>query len=511
MKRMAKVMKRQRVPGRGVLESRSFLGPGALLVVFVQGCITVGPDYERPEVPAPDAWHTAVAQEMAQETPDLERWWETFGDPTLTDLIRRAEEANLDLRLAVGRVQEARALRGIARGDYYPNLVLSGAYSRTQLSENSPAGQLKKETGEAVEPTDLWSASADSFWEIDVFGRVRRSVEAADASLQASIEDYRDVLVSLYAEVAANYVDLRSLQVRLDFARSNVRGQEETVQLTRGRFRAGLVSALDVAQAESNLANTQAQVPLIETALNASLNRLAVLLGEAPGSLNAELGMPLGIPSPPPDIAAGLPVDLLRRRPDVRRAERQLASQTALIGVAKADLYPSFSLSGFLELVAPGFGDLAQSESVGWGLVPGVRWNLFQGGKIRNNIRVQEARTEQALALYEKAVLLALEEVEDALVAYEREGVRRDLLVEAVDATQRSLELVRTQYLSGLTDFQRYLDAERSLFQQQNQLAASEGQVVKNLIGLNRALGGGWAVTGEYFEPSLADNTEAVR
>jgi outer membrane protein TolC len=203
------------------------------------------------------------------------------------------------------------------------------------------------------------------------------------------------------------------------------------------------------------------------------------------------------IPTPPGEIATGLPAELLRRRPDVRRAERLLAAQTALIGAAKADLFPSFSLSGILELFAPTAGDLFTSESVGWSLVPGVRWNIFSGGKIRNNIKVQEARTEQLLYFYEQSVLLALEEVENALVAFELEKVRRDRLTDAVTAAQRSVEIVRTQYLSGLTDFQRYLDSERALFQQQDLLAASEGRVVRNLIGLNKALGGGWEVGDE--------------
>jgi NodT family efflux transporter outer membrane factor (OMF) lipoprotein len=305
------------------------------------------------------------------------------------------------------------------------------------------------------------------------------------------------VLVSLFAEVAASYVDVRTFQARLEFVRRNARAQRETVRLTTDRFNAGLVSALDVTQAQTNLASTEAEIPRLETALNNSLNRVAVLLGQNPGTLHEELGGEGQIPIAPDSVATGLPVELLRRRPDVRRAERQLAAQTALIGVATADLYPSFSLGGVLQLVAGAFGDLGQSESVGWSLVPGVRWNLFTGGKIRNNIKVQEARTEQLLYQYEQSVLLALEEVENALVAYEQEKIRRDRLTEAAVAAQRSVEIVRTQYLSGLVDFQRYVDSERALTQQQDLLAASEGQVVRNLVFLNTALGGGWRMEQE--------------
>jgi NodT family efflux transporter outer membrane factor (OMF) lipoprotein len=476
-------------------------------VIVVQGCL-LGPNYVEPEIATADAWQSAVATEMNQARPPITFWWESLNDPILIDLVRRAEVANLDLRAAVARVREARAQRGVARGSYFPDVTLGGAYSYTRLSENSPAGQIVIGPGGTIEPEDSWQASADVFWEIDLFGRIRRQNEAASAQFQASVEDYRDVLVTLYAEVAAAYVDVRTFQTRLAFARQNAELQRETVQLTRDRFDAGLVSGLDVSQAETNLAATEAEIPTLESALNSSLNRVAVLLGEQPGTLHAELDDERGIPVPPDSIATGLPAELLRRRPDIRRAERLLASQTALIGAAKADLFPSFSLTGILELFSPtGIGDLFSSEGVGWSLVPGVRWNIFSGGKVRNNIKVQEARTEQLLYAYEQSVLLALEEVENALVAFELEKVRRRRLADAVGAAQRSVDIVRTRYLSGLTDFQRYLDSERALFQQQDLLSASEGQVVRNLIGLNKALGGGWVL--DEVEPDRQE-TAAV-
>ena len=300
------------------------------------------------------------------------------------------------------------------------------------------------------------------------------------------------MMVVLMADVAANYVDVRTLQDRLKYGRANVEAQSESLQLTRDRFDAGLSPLTDVTQAEYNLANSQAAIPRLEAQLEAAINRLAVLLGKPPGAVDDLLTGESAIPDPDDGVILGLPVELLRRRPDVRSAERRLASQTAQIGVAKADLYPTFSLSGVLALQSSDSSDFFESESTTWSLVPGLRWNIFSAGKIRNNIRVQEARTEQLLFNYEETVLFALDEVESTMVAYERERVRRQRLFEAVDASERTVELVKTQYLSGLTDFLNLLDAQRTLASQQDSFAESEGQVVQNLIALNRALGGGW-------------------
>jgi len=475
----------------------------ALLGPLLAAC-AVGPDYEAPDVTAtvPDAWRAEVEAEMSSDASPLVRWWETFGDTTLTGLVRRAESENRDLVAAVGRVEEARALRGVAKGGLLPDLVLDGSYTRFQLSENGLQGSELQ-----GQPFDLWSGGLSLSWEIDLFGRVRRGVEAASAELGASVEDYRDVLVTLYAEVAAAYVDTRTFQQRLTFANANADAQRRSLQLTRDRFRAGLTSALDVTQAESNLATTEAQIPALEDGLNRSLNRLAVLLGEPPGDLHDALAEPAPIPMPEGEVAALLPAELLRRRPDIRRAERRLAAQTARIGIATADLYPSFSLTGFLGLESLELDEFAEGESVSWSVVPGIRWNLFSGGKIRNRIRAEEARTRQALAAYEQTILLALEETGNSLIAYGREQERRDRLLEAVRASERSVEIVATQYRSGLTDFQRFLDSQRSLFNQQDALAVSAGQVTKNLISVNRALGGGWDpdATAEPDRSAAAD------
>jgi len=476
--------------------------PAWLAVLPLLAACTVGPDYEPPDFTAetvPDQWRTTVETEMAADTTDLEMWWVSFNDSLLTELIKRSEFGNLDLQAAVGRVAEARAIRGVAKGGYWPDIVLGGAYSYQKLSENGLQGAQGGQGGDGdaasllSEPFDSWTAGLSLSWELDLFGRIRRTVEAADAQLQASIEDYRDVLVTLYAEVGSAYVDARAFQTRLDFATQNVAAQENSLELTRDRFRAGLTSALDVAQAEQNLAQTKSTIPVLEIGLEASLNRLAVLLGEAPGSLHDELQEHAGLPDPDDKVAYGIPADLLRRRPDIRQAERLLASQTARIGIATADLYPTLSLGGTVGLEALDFDDLGDGGSVFWSIMPRISWPIFTGGKIRNRIRAEEARTAQALAAYEQTVLRALEEVQNALVAYGQEKNRRDRLLEAVNASQRAVDLVETQYLSGLTNFQNVLDSQRSLFRQQDELAQSAGQVRNNLIVLNRALGGGWS------------------
>jgi NodT family efflux transporter outer membrane factor (OMF) lipoprotein len=345
-----------------------------------------------------------------------------------------------------------------------------------------------------TERADTFSFGAGLAWEIDLFGRIRRNVEAATAQYDASVEDYRDVLVTLLGEIALNYLEVRTVQARLFYARSNIDAQSESLALTQARFDAGLTSALDVAQAESNLGRSEAEVPALEALLEAALNRVEVLTGRPPGALHERLADVQPIPMPPEEVTVGLPAELLRQRPDVRRAERQLAAQTARIGVATADLYPRLSLTGFFASDAGDLGDLATGKSLTWGIGIPLRWNVFSGGKVQNQIRAERARADQAFKLYEQSVLLALEEVQTALAAYSNEKMRAEQLGVATDATQRAVDLVRTQYVSGLTNFQNVLDTQRTLFQLQQQLADSEGRQVQNLVALYRALGGGWDV-----------------
>jgi len=484
-----------------------------LLVIFglalvLTGC-AVGPDYETPDIEAvPDSWQNAAAEDIADSNSVLDQWWTAFGDTLLDNLIAMARESSPDAAQAVGRIREARAYHQIAGGDYYPQFALDGSWTRTEIGENTPLGAI---AGMGNNPSNNWEFGLGTSWELDVFGRIRRAREATAAGIQASIEDYRDVLVSLQADIATTYTEVRTLQLRLLFAHDNVKSQRETMDIVTAREDAGLVPHLDVTRARSNLANTEATIPQLESALEVARNRLAILLGMAPGSLNQRLGRFDEISHPNTDIAVSLPAELLRRRPDVRRSERQLASQTARIGVATADLYPSFSLTGALTLQASEFANLGDSGHLGWTLAPGVRWALFTGGKIRGQIKAEEAITEQLLAGYEKTVLNALAEVENTLVSLRQEEIRRELLKTAVESSQQSVELVHTQYVEGLTDFQSYLDAQRVLFDQQDAFASSRGLVFANLINLNRALGGGWSLDDPDPDKQSAQGEEVDR
>ncbi|MCP3982164.1 MAG: efflux transporter outer membrane subunit [bacterium] len=466
-----------------------------LLLMLSVAC-TVGPDYEPPEITVPDVWHEAALHGVVDGEAQLHTWWTQLDDPLLEELIVRAERANFDLQRAVGRIRESRALVRVNSGQKWPEVGVSADASRSQASDN---GTATPPPG-GFDDASLYNAGFDAAWELDLFGRIRRGVEAASAQYEASIEDYRDVLVTLFADVAFNYIDVRASQARLRYAWDNLTAQQGMVQLTQDRFDAGLVSGLDVSQAESNLAQTEASIPLIETALTQALNRLAVLLGEHPGALHDELEVVAPILNPPREVVIGLPGDLLRQRPDVRRAERDLAAQTARIGVAVADLYPRFSLTGFFGLQSVSFDSFADGDSVTWSFGLPFSWNLFDRGRRGAVVDAERARTDQLLAAYQQTVLLALEEVENSLVSYDRQQLRSTKLRSAAEATERSLELVRTQYMTGLADFQNVLDTQRTLFSQQDQLATAEGLVLQNLIALYKALGGGWAEDPEQPE-----------
>jgi NodT family efflux transporter outer membrane factor (OMF) lipoprotein len=459
------------------------IGSAAAALTLV--ACAVGPDYVKPDIPEPAQWSRELRGGLNTTRPEAEElasWWTTLGDADLSDLMERAVAGNPDLKRALERIREARARRGIAQAGFFPAIDAGGSATVSRGSEEIGTGERR----------EFYAVGFDASWEIDVFGRVRRSVEAAQGDLEASEADYQDVLVSLLAEVALNYVDARTLQAQLQVAEENLKTQLETLQLTEWRFEAGLVSALDVEQARSNVENTRARLPSLRTGIEAAKNRLAVLLGEFPGILESQFLATKDIPETPLEVAVGVPAEVLRRRPDVRRAERQLAAQTARVGVATADLYPTLSLPGSIGLEALATHHLFASGSRAWNLTSSLAWPVFRGGAIRQNIEVQNALQEQALQQYEATILRALEEVENALVAYAEEQERRLALAEATASARRAAELARDQYASGLIDFQSVLDAERSLLSSQDQFAQSQGQVTSNLISLYKALGGGW-------------------
>ncbi|MEN6307809.1 MAG: efflux transporter outer membrane subunit [Anaerohalosphaeraceae bacterium] len=470
-------------------------------MVLLAGC-KVGPDYKAPEVVMSDAWHQQITQGLAQGQADYQTWWVQLNDPILNDLIDKATEDNLDVKTAVSRIQQARALLGIATGEYYPQVDATGFYSRDRESKNG----LNAPTTGDPDQTNLHNIGAGAIWEADVFGRISRSVESSQATLEASVENYRDVLVVLYSDIAQNYIELRALQARIQYAQDNIKLQQGTLKLTQDRFDAELVPELDVQQARFNLANTESLVPDLRSQQVQALNRLSVLLGQSAGQINAELMKPAAVPSMPKEVLVGLPAELLRQRPDIRRAERALAAQTAQIGVATADLYPSFSLSGTLALEAQRIDDVGEWNSRTWGFGPGFRWTIFDGGRIRNNILFEEAKAQETLNLYKQTILLAVEEVENAMVSYQEEQVKYEALDRSVVASQKSVELVNDLYMNGLTDFQNVLDMERFLSQQQDKLAQSRGTVVKNLVRVYKALGGGWSA--QTHNMAILDNQE---
>lgn len=457
----------------------------AILLFLPAGCATVGPDHIPPQASAPPQWAADFEGGLtatAVNVPALADWWSTLQDPILSGLVERAVQRNLDLREARAQIREARARRGISEADRFPTIDAAGLAKLSRSSE---------ETGGGTE-TKLYAAGFDATWELDLFGGKKRAVEAAEADLQASEEELRDVLVSLLAEVALNYVEVRSFQTRLSVAEANLGAQSETYDITQWRFEAGLTTQLDVEQAMYSMEQTRSQIPGLQTGLEQAQNRLALLLGQQPGSLKNVLAEPKAIPVTPLEVAVGVPADVLRRRPDVRRAERQVASQTAQIGVATADLYPKFSLLGSIGLEALSPDNLFSAGSRTHSIGPSVVWPVFDAGAIRSNIEVQSALQEQALIRYEAAVLAALEEVENALVAYAKEQRRRDSLSQATQAAQRAVDLAQNQYSSGLIDFSNVLVVQRSLLLLQDQLAVSESAVTSNLITLYKALGGGW-------------------
>ena len=479
-----------------------------LAMAMVAACLAlltscaVGPDYQPPKASvAAQQWTSPLAGGETNGPADLATWWKNFGDTNLDSLITVAVQSNLTLRVAEIHVREARAERDVVSGSFWPSVGASGSYSRNRYGLNNfpplPPGT----------PLDynLYNAGFDATWELDVFGGTRRTVEAASAEMGAAVSSQRDVLVSLLAEVARNYIGARGYQQRLAITLQNIQVQQEILNLTSNRFENGLSSGLDVQQATALLTATEAEVPSLKTGFDQSVHHLATLLGQPQGALMDEMSGEKPIPLTPPAVPVGLPSDLLQRRPDVQRSERELAAATARIGAARADLFPKFSLTGFAGVESISTGNLFDYASRYWSAGPTVQWELFQAGSIRANIRVQNARQEQALDAYEQTVLVALEDAENALTAYAREQTRRESLSLSAQADEQALELSTQLYNNGLADFLHVLDSERSLYSAQDALIQSDQTVSLNLVQLYKALGGGWQNKTNSI-PSMAGN-----
>ena len=464
---------------------RALLITSALL--SLSAC-TVGPDFMRPDVQI-KGW---IAQQNQQDV--ITAWWRVFNDPVLDDLIEDVAQDNLDIQIARARIAESRALKGIARAPLLPNFGSDGSLSRTKQSENNP--QFIQAPGiDIPQIQETYKAGFDASWEIDLFGGNRRALEAASARLGSAEALRRDVVLSVLAETARNYVTLRGGQKRLTLLKKNADLQAQTADLVSKQVKIGIARDVDLARAQAQLENTRAQIPAVEAQIRNTAYRLAVLTGRQPVALLEVLEASAPLPAPEEVIPVGLKSDLLRRRPDIQIAERELEAATADIGVAVAELYPSFNLTGsFGYLAADSLGDLIKGASEQWFFTPFIDFPIFKGGRLRANIKAAEARESQAALDYEQTVLRALEETESALVSYAKEQETRARLRRSVEASVRAANLAGKLYDKGLADFIDVLQAERDLSMAENNLVKSETRVLTNLIALYKALGGGWEV-----------------
>lgn len=451
-----------------------------LIILSITACAKVGPDYRPPVMEMPEKWHTGLSDKLTPETDhsDIVNWWKSFDDPVLEDLIRRAVANNLSLKEAFTRLNEARLRRGISKADQYPTVSSSASGTRSHSSHNS---------------SEMYQAGVDSSWEIDIFGGIRRSLEASDADLESANASLNDVLVSLTAEVASNYVNLRLYQAEMDVTNSNLKAQEETYEIVTWRFKAGLVTELDLKKSEYTLEQTRSQIPALQSRIDQAQNRIAVLLGVNPGIMKEELSNVKPVPVLKDAIKTGIPADLLRQRPDLKKAERDLAAQTARIGAAVSDLYPKITLSGSIKVNASSAGSLFDSDSLTSSIGPSISWPVFRAGAIRKNIEIQSTMAERLLIQYKALVLSAVEEVENALASCIYEKMKETSLKKALDAATVAFKLSRMQYVSGLVDFQVLLEAQRTLLSLQDQVTQNEGQITLNFITLYKTLGGGWS------------------
>jgi NodT family efflux transporter outer membrane factor (OMF) lipoprotein len=485
------------------------IGIAAFSLVVGVGC-AVGPDYRPPETKVPENWNgqevvtPATPSKTTTNPAEVAVWWDNFKDPTLSSLVEMAVRSNLDLRQAESRIRQARAALGVAGAPLYPQVDANLQYQRSSKSTSQAVG------GGGVGPsglattgafTELFQVGLDASWEIDIFGGTRRNIEAAGADLRASVEDRRDVLVTLVGDVGNNYLGLRGFQQQLAVARKNLEAQKKTAAIIRRRFEVGTVSKLDLVNADAQVATTASLIPILESSARAAIYSLGVLLGREPAVLEKDLIKEGPIPPNPPEVPVGLPSELIRRRPDIRRSEAQLHAATARIGVATADLFPKFTLTGSLGVSSSDLtklGNIANSKF--WSFGPSVTWPIFAGGRIWWNIKVQDALAEQSLFTYQKTVLTALKDVETALVAYAKEQDRRKALVEAVANNRQAVDLAMKLYIAGKTDFLNVTTAQRNLFVNEDLLVVSNRTLATNLIALYKALGGGWEKTN-YVPP----------
>jgi NodT family efflux transporter outer membrane factor (OMF) lipoprotein len=482
-----------------------------LTITLLTGCTMVGPDFLRPSTKLSDQWLETDDHRVETSPAVYREWWKAFNDPVLENLIQTAYQENLPLRIAGVRVFEARAQLGIAIGEFFPQSQQTlGSANFNRVSETSP--QLG--AGSGIDLSYMQAqVGVGASWELDFWGKYRRAIQSADANLVSSVASYDNALVTLTGDVSKTYVLIRTLEELVRIARENVEIQKESLKIARARFQGGVTSERDVQQAIAELKNTEATVFQLDTQLRQAKNALCILLGLPPSHLDDVLSGASGIPKVPSQIAVGIPADLLRRRPDIRRAEYLAVAQCAQIGVAKADLYPAFSLSGNFGFLASDtgqsqLGDLTSWKSRTGSIGPSFQWNVLNYGQITNQVRLQDAKFQEALVSYQNTVLQAQQEVENGLVAFLNAQGQVGSLTEAAEAAKQSVDLAMIQYTEGMTDFTTVLTAQQNLLRYQNSLADSQGAVPQSLIAIYRALGGGWEIReGHDFIPAEIRDT----
>ncbi|HTJ90575.1 MAG TPA: efflux transporter outer membrane subunit [Acidocella sp.] len=493
-------LKAEHFPTHGLGRSRlvtrrQLLIMSAAIATSCSGCTLVGPNFKTPKAPLAPTYLGVGGQKLPEKAPELRDWWHVFEDPALNHLETLAYEQNLTLEAAGARVLEARAELGIATGNLNPQVqAINGTLSYNRLSHQDIYSS-------AAPAEDFWRATLgpELEWELDFWGKFRRGVESATAAYLASIASYDDVLVSLLGDVATTYLGIRTLEEQIAIARANINIQRRALSIAQTRFNEGSTTRLDVYQAQDVLAATEAQLPRFETQLAQGKNALLVLLGMAPQTLDPILDQSSGIPTPPDNVVVGIPADLLRRRPDVRAAELLAAAQSAQIGIAKADLYPAFSLFGTVGLAATDappstLSDFFTYKAVTFSFGPSFHWNVFNYGRITNNVRVQDARLQARLIDYKNTVLTAQEEVENAIASLVFSRQEADFLRRSVGATRGALKLALDQYHEGLVDFTTVLTTEQNLLQAETSLAAAIGAGASSIARIYRGLGGGWEI-----------------
>jgi NodT family efflux transporter outer membrane factor (OMF) lipoprotein len=478
--------------------------------LVLSGCELIGPDFQKPDSAAENGWQDRKDGRVSQCSSDYRAWWKSFSDPVLDELIQTAYRENLSLREAGLRILEARAQLGIAVGDFYPQKQhLTGFTDYIKLPSGAPSERLPDQTGSL--PPFWWSRMGiAASWELDIWGKFRRAIEAADAQMLATIAAYDASIVSLTADVATTYIRIRTLEKKLDIARNNVQAQLSNLRIAEAKFRGGSSSRRDVEQAKTVLGGTQASIPSLDSQVRQAKNALSVLLGQPPGNLEKPLGSSqhyAQIPAPPLQVAVGIPLDLLRRRPDIREAEYQAQMQSAQIGITKAQLYPAFSLSGSFSFVSSTANGMSLGDMFQWGnqfyrFGPAVQWNIFNYGQITNQVRANDAMFQAKLVNYQNTVLNAQREVEDGLISFLKAQDAAEYLAQSTAAAKRSLELATLQYKEGIADFTTVLTAEQSLLSQQDNFASALGDIATGLVSVYRGLGGGWQIReGQEFLP----------